>query len=59
MSRPRSTASSPCGKVGIVGYCWGGYVTWMAAARAKGLACAVDYYGTQTLDAQDDIRTAR
>ena len=42
------------GKVGIVGYCWGGYITWMAAARAKGLACAVDYYGTQTLDAQDE-----
>lgn len=41
-------------KVGIVGYCWGGYITWMAAARAKGLACAVDYYGTQTLDAQDE-----
>jgi carboxymethylenebutenolidase len=42
------------GNVGIVGYCWGGYITWMAAARAKGLACAVDYYGTQTLDAQDE-----
>lgn len=41
-------------KVGIVGYCWGGYITWMAAARATGLACAVDYYGTQTLDAQDE-----
>jgi carboxymethylenebutenolidase len=42
------------GKVGIVGYCWGGYVTWMAASRCTGLACAVDYYGTQTLDAQDE-----
>jgi carboxymethylenebutenolidase len=42
------------GKVGIVGYCWGGYVTWMAAARCSGLACAVDYYGTQTLDAMDE-----
>lgn len=44
----------PVGKVGIVGYCWGGYVAWMAAARAKGLACAVAYYGTQILDAQDE-----
>ena len=33
------------GKVGIVGYCWGGTVTWVAAARATGLACAVPYYG--------------
>ena len=33
------------GKVGIVGYCYGGTVTWLAAARASGLACAVPYYG--------------
>jgi carboxymethylenebutenolidase len=39
------------GKVGIVGYCWGGYVAWMAAARLPGLACAVPYYGGGILDA--------
>src|SRR5256714_15046189 len=33
------------GKIGIVGYCWGGTVSWMAAARLAGLACAVCYYG--------------
>ena len=33
------------GKVGIVGYCWGGTVAWVAAARTKGLACSVPYYG--------------
>ena len=33
------------GKVGIVGYCFGGTVTWVAAAQARGLACAVPYYG--------------
>ena len=33
------------GKVGIVGYCFGGTVTWLAAAQASGLACAVPYYG--------------
>ena len=33
------------GKDGIVGYCWGGTVTWVAAARTAGLACAVPYYG--------------
>ena len=38
------------GKVGIVGYCWGGLVTWLAAAKATGLACAVPYYGGGILD---------
>ncbi len=33
------------GKVGIVGYCYGGTVAWLASAQAKGLACAVPYYG--------------
>jgi carboxymethylenebutenolidase len=33
------------GKVGIVGYCWGGTVAWVAAARLAGLACSVPYYG--------------
>ncbi len=33
------------GKVGIVGYCWGGTVAWVAAGRLPGLACAAPYYG--------------
>lgn len=33
------------GKVGIVGYCWGGTVAWLAAARVPGLAACVSYYG--------------
>ena len=33
------------GKVGIVGYCYGGTVSWVAAARAGGLACSAPYYG--------------
>lgn len=33
------------GKVGIVGYCYGGTVAWLAAARTPGLACSVPYYG--------------
>ena len=33
------------GKVGIVGYCWGGAVAWLAAARVAGLAAAACYYG--------------
>lgn len=33
------------GKVGIVGYCWGGLLTWRAACTLEGLAAAVPYYG--------------
>ena len=33
------------GKVGIVGYCFGGTVAWAAAARLAGLSAAVGYYG--------------
>ena len=32
-------------KVGIVGYCWGGLLTWRAACTLSGLAAAVPYYG--------------
>ncbi len=33
------------GNVGVVGYCWGGTVTWLAAARLSGFAAASSYYG--------------
>ena len=33
------------GRVGIVGYCWGGTVTWLAAARLDGFSAASSYYG--------------
>jgi carboxymethylenebutenolidase len=33
------------GNVAVIGYCWGGTVAWLAAARVPGLACAVPYYG--------------
>jgi carboxymethylenebutenolidase len=33
------------GKVGIVGYCFGGTIAWAAAARLSGLSAAVGYYG--------------
>ena len=39
------------GRTGIVGYCWGGYVSWMAAARVPGFACAVAYYGGGMIEA--------
>ena len=36
-----------CGPVGIVGYCWGGWVVWIAAHRLDGIAKAVSYYGSR------------
>ena len=38
-------ASSSGGKVGIVGFCWGGLLVWRAACLLKGLSAAVAYYG--------------
>jgi carboxymethylenebutenolidase len=37
--------AAQAGKVGIVGYCWGGLLTWRAACELKGLSAAVPYYG--------------
>jgi carboxymethylenebutenolidase len=37
-------------KVGVVGYCMGGSLTWLAAARIAGLAAAVSYYGGAVAD---------
>ncbi len=33
------------GMVGVVGYCWGGLLTWRSAALVRGLSAAVPYYG--------------
>jgi carboxymethylenebutenolidase len=44
-------AVASTGKVGVIGYCWGGFITWMAAARVRGFACAVPYYGGGMTDA--------
>lgn len=42
-------AVEAAGKVGVVGYCWGGSVAWMAACRLP-VAVAVCYYGGQIHD---------
>jgi carboxymethylenebutenolidase len=44
-------AAAGIGNVGVVGYCWGGFVAWMAASRLDGFACAVPYYGGGVLEA--------
>jgi carboxymethylenebutenolidase len=46
-------AAGGAGKVGIVGYCWGGFVTWLAAGKLAGLSAAVAYYGGGILDNTD------
>ncbi len=33
------------GKVGIVGYCWGGLLAWRSAEKVRGVSAAVSYYG--------------
>ena len=33
------------GKVGVVGYCFGGRMAWLSASRLTGVAAAVPYYG--------------
>jgi carboxymethylenebutenolidase len=38
-------AVKSAGKVGVVGYCWGGFLTWVACTRLKGFAAGVSYYG--------------
>lgn len=41
------------GRVGVVGYCFGGLMTWMAAASMSGIACASGYYGGGIIQAND------
>lgn len=40
----RETAAA-AGKVGVVGYCWGGTLAWLAACRIAGFAAGATYYG--------------
>lgn len=37
--------SSGGAKVGVIGFCWGGLLTWHAACQLRGLSAAVPYYG--------------
>ena len=38
-------AQTTGGKVGIVGYCWGGLLAWRSACTLSGLSAAAPYYG--------------
>jgi carboxymethylenebutenolidase len=37
--------AKPFGKVGVVGYCWGGGLAFLSATRLDGVSAAVGYYG--------------
>ncbi|TXT41142.1 MAG: carboxymethylenebutenolidase [Comamonadaceae bacterium] len=37
--------AAQAGRVGILGYCWGGLLAWRAASQLPGLSAAVAYYG--------------
>jgi carboxymethylenebutenolidase len=52
------TAASAAGKVGIVGYCWGGSLSYLAAAKLP-VACAVGYYGGQIMKILEADATAK
>ncbi|MDA1075144.1 MAG: dienelactone hydrolase family protein [Proteobacteria bacterium] len=45
------------GKVGVVGYCYGGLLTWLSACELQGIAAASSYYGGGV--AGEASRTAR
>lgn len=40
-----AAAVSSAGKVGLIGYCFGGYVAWISACGLDSLACSVSCYG--------------
>jgi carboxymethylenebutenolidase len=41
-------------KVGVVGYCMGGSMAWLAATRIPGVAAAVGYYGGAVAEFADE-----
>jgi carboxymethylenebutenolidase len=47
------------GKVGVVGYCWGGLLTWRAACLLHGLSAAAPYYGGGMTTEAESARQAK
>lgn len=42
------------GKIGAVGYCWGGTLSFLAGTRIEGVTCSVVYYGGQIIPYKDE-----
>ena len=49
----------PGGKVGVVGFCWGGLWSWRSACELPGLSAAVCYYGGGMTGEMESGRQAR
>lgn len=47
---------APEGPVGVMGFCWGGLLTWRAACQLRGLSAAVCYYGGGMTRGEDLVR---
>ncbi len=43
--------AAAAGRVGVIGYCWGGYLAFLSASRLSGFSCAIAYYGGGMQDA--------
>lgn len=43
------------GKVGVIGYCWGGSMSFLAACEAN-IDCAVSYYGSRIIQFSPDMK---
>jgi carboxymethylenebutenolidase len=52
-------AQASGGRVGLVGYCWGGLLTWRSACSLGGLAASVPYYGGGMTTEDEAARSAR
>ena len=53
-----AAAQSGC-KVGVVGFCWGGLLTWRSACTLDGLSAAVCYYGGGMTTPEESARKPR
>lgn len=42
----KSSRMADTSKLGVTGFCWGGFVTWMYATHNPGLKAAVSWYGS-------------
>ncbi len=47
-------AASAGGKVGTVGYCWGGTLSYLCGTRVPGVSASVVYYGGQIIPFNDE-----
>ncbi|MEN9419229.1 MAG: hypothetical protein RI988_2849 [Pseudomonadota bacterium] len=52
-------AKASAGKVAVVGYCWGGLLTWRTACLVDGVAAAAPYYGGGVTSEAEAARTPR